>query len=95
MAHEELARRVAADRLAFADRVQELLGDVDRLQAAIDDRDEQLRRLGADAEALGERVASLHSELVEAHRTYETLEESRSYRYTAPLRRLAGVFRRT
>jgi chromosome segregation ATPase len=92
-AHEELARRVAAERLAFADRVQEVLDDVNRLQAGIDDRDAQLSALRADAEGLRERVASLHAELQEAHRNQKALEESRSYRYTAILRRIAGAFR--
>jgi chromosome segregation ATPase len=94
-AHEELARRVAAERLAFADRVQEVLDDVSRLQAAIDSRDEELRALGADAEALRARVDSLHAELQEAHRNQQALEESRSYRYTAVLRRAAAALRRT
>jgi chromosome segregation ATPase len=94
LAHQELARRVAVERLAFADRVQEVLDDVDRLQTAIDERDERLRALGADAEALRERVVSLHAELQEAHRNQQALEASRSYRYTAFLRRAATAFRR-
>jgi chromosome segregation ATPase len=93
-AYEELARRVASDRLAFADRVREVLADVNRLQTGIDERDERLRALEADAAALKERVASLHAELQAAHRNQQALEDSRSYRYTAVLRRLGARLRR-
>ncbi|MBA2361836.1 MAG: hypothetical protein H0V79_13060 [Actinobacteria bacterium] len=102
--HEELARRVAEERLAFSDRVQEVLDHSQHLQAELDDRIEQvrgltaeveaLRRLTTDVEALRARVESLHEELKEAHRQHQALEASRSFRYTAPLRRLGGAIRR-
>ena len=113
-AHEELARRVVEDRLAFSDRVQEVLDHSQHLQAELDDRIEQVRgltaevealrrltaeveaqrRLTTDVEALRARVESLHEELKEAHRQHQALEASRSFRYTAPLRRLGGAIRR-
>jgi chromosome segregation ATPase len=100
-AHEELSRRVALERLAFADRVQEALDDAQRLQGEIELRDRQIetlqqnaQELQAEAARLQARIESLHAELIEAHRNYEGLERSRSFRYTAPFRTLAGAVRR-
>lgn len=90
-AYEELARRVVADRLAFADRVQETSDDAQR---ALADRDRQIEQLQAAVDALRERVESLHDELQQAHRDYEGLEQSRSLRYTAPIRSFASRLRK-
>jgi uncharacterized coiled-coil DUF342 family protein len=93
-AYEQLARRVVGERLAFADRVQEALDDAHRLQGEITQRDAQIAQLQQDVEKLRARVDSLHAELIEAHRNNEALEQSRSFRYTAPLRNLSGALRR-
>lgn len=99
-AYAALSRRVVEDRLAFADRVQEMLDQAQHLQRLADEREREnasLRReleaLRDDAAALRSRVASLHEELIEAHRNAEALEQSRSFRYTAPLRRIGGAIR--
>ena len=93
-AYEELARKTVEDRLAFADRVQEVLDHAQRLQAELDDRTEQVRGLRADVEALRVRVDELHRELVEAHESQDALLNSRSFRYTRPLRKLGRVLPR-
>lgn len=92
-AYEALARRTVEDRLAFADRVQEVLDHAQQLHAALDDRTAEASSLREEMQALRARVHSLHQELIEAHRHVQTLEQSRSFRYTAPLRRLGGAFR--
>ena len=93
-AYEELARRVAEERLAFADRVQEVLDQAQHLQRELDARDAEIRRLDEDAAALRARVDELHDELRAAHENHRALESSRSFRYTAPLRGLGNVLRR-
>jgi chromosome segregation ATPase len=90
-AYEELARRVVADRIAFADRIQETVDDAQRELA---DRDRQIEQLQAEVDSLRRRVESLHDELHQAHRDYEGLEQSRSFRYTAPIRGLAARLRK-
>ncbi len=98
LAHEALARRVVEERLAFADRVQEVLDHAHHLQRELDERLEELRRLrertDADATALRTRVDELHGELVQAHGAHQEVVESRSYRYTRPLRGLGKALRR-
>jgi peptidoglycan hydrolase CwlO-like protein len=93
-AYEELSRRVLSERLAFADRVQEAVDDAQQLRAEIDNRDRQIEQLQRHIEKLQTQIDSLQAELAERHRLYERLEESKSVRYTAPFRRLAGVARR-
>jgi septal ring factor EnvC (AmiA/AmiB activator) len=93
-AYEELLRRVVVDRLAFADRVQEALDDAQRLEREIANRDAQIEQLRRSERHLQKRVDSLHAELIDAHRNYEALERSRSFRYTTPFRSLAGAVRR-
>jgi chromosome segregation ATPase len=90
-AYEELARRVVADRIAFADRIQETVDDAQR---ALADRDRQIELLQAEVDSLRQRVESLHDELQEAHRDYRGLEQSRSLRYTAPIRSFASRLRK-
>jgi uncharacterized coiled-coil DUF342 family protein len=98
LAHEALARRVVEERLAFADRVQEVLDQAHHLQAELDERTEQLRELreltDSDATALRARVEALHGELVEAHDAHRGVVESRSYRYTRPFRGLGKALGR-
>lgn len=93
-AHEALARKVAQERLAFADRVQEVLDHAQHLQASIDERDERIKRLEEDAAALRARIEKLHAELVAAHGEHRAVVESRSFRYTRPFRGLGRVVRR-
>lgn len=68
-----------------------LLRDLDQVRARLDDRIAELERRGADqAAALAERsteAATLQGEL-------DRILSSRSYRLTAPLRRLRGLFGR-
>lgn len=90
-AYEALAQRVVEERLVFADRVQEVL---DASQGAIADRDDQIRRLREDTEALRARIEELHRELVEAHENHRAVVESRSFRYTRPLRGFAKALHR-
>jgi hypothetical protein len=85
--YEELARRVAEERLAFADRVQEVLDHAQHLQVELDAREEQLARLEEDTASLRARIEELHTELMEAH----GLLGSRSFRYTRPLRSLGRL----
>jgi cell division septum initiation protein DivIVA len=92
-AHEELARRVTAERLAFADRVQEELDQAQHLQLELDLRDEQIRQLEDGAAALRARIEELHGELLEAHASHKAVIESRSFRYTRPLRGLGRALR--
>lgn len=93
-AFEALSRRVLSDRLAFADRVQEAVDDAQHLRAAIEHRDRRIEQLERHVEELQARIDSVQAELAERHRLYERLEESKSVRYTAPFRRLAGALRR-
>lgn len=93
-AYEELARRVAEDRLAFADRVQEVLDRAQHLQRELELRDELIAGLEEDARALRARIEELHAELVEAHDNHRAVVESRSFRYTRPLRGLSRAVRR-
>jgi predicted nucleic acid-binding Zn-ribbon protein len=90
-AYEELARRVVSERLAFADRIQETTDDAQR---ALADRDRQIEQLQAEVDSLRQRVESLHDELQQAHRDYEGLEQSRSFRYTAPIRSFGSRLRK-
>ena len=92
-AYEEHSRRAVEERLAFADRVQEVLDHAQHLQAVLDDCSAQAASLREEVAALRARIAALHEELVEARRHVEVLEHSRSFRYTAPLRRLGGAIR--
>ena len=86
-AYEELARRVAEERLAFADRVQEVLEQAQHLQRELDLREEELARVEADAAALRARIEELDAEVAR-------VVDSRSFRYTGPLRRLREALRR-
>jgi hypothetical protein len=95
--YEELARRAVADRLAFADRVQEILDHAHIVQAELDALRgvrEDVERLEADADALRKRVDELHRELVDAHEAHRAIVESRSFRYTRPFRGLARLLGR-
>jgi peptidoglycan hydrolase CwlO-like protein len=92
-AFEELSRRVLSDRLAFADRVQEAVDDAQQFRAAIEHRDRQIEQLQRHIDKLQTRIDSVEAELAERHRLYERLAESKSVRYTAPFRRLAGALR--
>lgn len=92
--YEELGRRTVADRLAFADRVQEVLDHAQQLQHEVEARDQQIARLEEDAASLRARIDELHAELVEAHAGQDAVLESRSFRYTRPLRTLGRVLRR-
>jgi seryl-tRNA synthetase len=93
-AHEELARRVTAERLAFADRVQEVLDHAQHLQRELDLRDEQIGQLEEDAAALRARIEELHGELLEAHDNHRAVVESRSFRYTRPFRGIGRALHR-
>jgi peptidoglycan hydrolase CwlO-like protein len=86
-AYEELARKTVDDRLAFADRVQEVLDEAQHLESAVEDRDAQIRSLAADAESLRDRVETLHEELQEAHGRLKSIEASRLYRLSRLIRR--------
>jgi hypothetical protein len=100
-AYEELARRAVADRLAFADRVQEVLDHAQAVQVELDERKaevgavrRELDAVRADAEALRGRVDELHRQFVEAHDAHRAVVESRSFRYTRPFRRLGRALGR-
>ncbi len=93
-AYEELARHVAEERLAFADRVQEVLDQAQHLQRELDAREEHVAQLEQDAEALRARIEELHAELVAAHESHRSVVETRSFRYTRPLRGLGKALRR-
>ena len=95
--YEELARRTVADRLAFADRVQEVLDHAQLVQAELEELRgvrEEVERLAADADALRSRIDELHLELVDAHEAHRAVVESRSFRYTRPFRGLARALGR-
>ena len=100
-AYEELARRAVADRLAFADRIQEVLDHAQSVQSELDERKaevravrDELEAVRADAEALRIRLDELHRQLVEAHDAHRAVVESRSFRYTRPFRGLSRVLGR-
>lgn len=100
-AYEELARKAVADRLAFADRVQEVLDHAQAVQTELDERKAEIRAVRqelddvrADAETLRARIDELHRQLVDAHEAHRAIEESRSFRYTRPLRDLARALGR-
>lgn len=84
-AHQALARRVVAERLLFADRLQEA---IDGEQRAVAERDPQIAHLTEDLEAVRDRVESLHEELREAHAELAALRSTRLFRLMAKLRRV-------
>ena len=81
-AYEELARRVVAERLVFADRVQE---EVEEAQRAVAERDPQIARLTEDLNSVRARVESLHDELRQAHAELEAVRSTRLFRLRAKL----------
>ena len=83
-AYEELTRRVVAERLVFADRVQE---EVEEAQRAVADRDPQIAHLTDDLQAVRTRVESLHEELLQAHAELKAVRSTRLFRLSAKLRR--------
>lgn len=87
-AYEDLSRRVVADRLLFADRVQEAIDETQAAQRELADRESQIASLAQDLDAARERVESLHDELVEAHSALTALRSRRLFRLVARLRLL-------
>ena len=87
-AYEDLSRRVVADRLLFADRVQEAIDETQAAQRELADRESQIASLVQDLDAARERVESLHDELVEAHSALTALRSRRLFRLVARLRLL-------
>ena len=94
-AHEAFARRVVEERVAFADRVQEVLDHAQHLQRELDLRKDQMRRLEEDAVLLRARIEELHGELRAAHESQKAVIESRSFRFTRPFRTIARALRRS
>lgn len=93
-AHEVLQRQVIAERALLADHVQGLQHDAGLVRAEnghlkeeIEWRTDVMRRLEAEAKWRSDVMEQLGTEVA-------ALEHSRSYRYTAPLRRTAGFLRR-
>jgi chromosome segregation ATPase len=84
-AYEELARRVVAERLLFADRLQEA---IDGEQRAVAERDPQIAELTEDLQAVRARVETLHGELRQAHAELEAMRRMRLFRAMAKLRLL-------
>ena len=87
-AYEELSRRVVAERLLFADRVQEAIDETQAAQRELADRDSQIANLTQDLDEVHARVESLHDELVEAHAALAALRNRRLFRLVAKLRLL-------
>ena len=77
-----------ADRLLFADRVQEAIDETQAAQRELADRESQIASLVQDLDAARERVESLHDELVEAHSARTALRSRRLFRLVARLRLL-------
>jgi len=89
-AHHVLTQRLAAERVAMSNRVQELEDDVTdmaRMQEEIDWRTAVTEQLEGSNEWLRGVTERLEREIA-------TFQGSRSYRYTAPLRKLFRPFRR-
>jgi phage shock protein A len=84
-AHENLSRRIVAERLIFADRVQEA---VDEARRIVVERDRQIEQLTRDLESVRGRVESLHDELRQAHAELEAIKGTRLFRLNARLRGL-------
>lgn len=70
----------------LAGRVDDLTGQVQQLEAA-------LAAMGARAHELGSTAHGLHLALQESQRESDRLKNSRSFRLTAPLRRLGSALR--
>ena len=87
-AYQDLSRRSVADRLLFADRVQEAIDETQAAQRELTDRESQIANLRQDLNAARERVESLHDELREAHAALAAFKSRRVVRLAAKLRLL-------
>ncbi len=101
-AHEVLQRRVLGDRTAFAEQVQELRDEVERVSA---ENDDLRRRLEWREDVTAQQAEELDRRAEENAWRAEVMEQqeqqlariygSAMYRYSGPVRRLVGVFRRS
>jgi 2-polyprenyl-3-methyl-5-hydroxy-6-metoxy-1,4-benzoquinol methylase len=80
LAHEAVRRRMVAERAAFAEYVKELEGTMVSSETA---------------ERQSEELASQAEKIEELQRALDVLSNSRSLRYTAPMRRLGALLRRS